>query len=140
MSTEHQDYRAFLIDCDADDPDQVAFPRGLDVGIVSGVQVFPPSEGVPATGNRLLVFTGTASFDARGDEDRLLRGIVRIRLRHVLPKAVTLVGSATLAALASLHGEDDEDSVLQQTARRRCWGQPWAGCCRPMAFPTTSFT
>jgi hypothetical protein len=112
MASPHEDYRSFLIDRDADKADEVAFAEGLDVGIVSGVQAYPPPSGAVAVGNRLLIFTGTAIFDAHGAHGNISRGIVRVRVRHALPKAVTLIGSATVAALASIHSTDEEDAVF----------------------------
>lgn len=112
MASPHQDYTAFLIDRDAEKQDEVAFPEGLDVGIVSGVQTFPEPLGTATAGNRLLIFTGTAIFDASGREGNLVRGIVRVRLRHALPRDVTFISSATVAALASIHSTDEEDAVF----------------------------
>src|SRR5438552_1914436 len=101
MASPHKDYTAFLIDRDANQATEVAFPEGLDVGIVSGVQAFPEPQGSVTPGNRLLIFAGTAIFDAPGHHGNLEKGIVRVRLRHALPQAVTFLSSATVAALAS---------------------------------------
>lgn len=108
----HKDYTDFLLDLDVDQPTEVAFPEGLDVGIVSGVQAFPAPVGTVTAGNRLLIFTGTTIFDQPGHHGDLQRGIVRVRLRHTLTKAVTFLSQATVAALASIHSTDEEDSVF----------------------------
>src|SRR5262245_57454773 len=130
MSSPHQKYTAFLIDRDAGQDNEVALAEGLDVGVVSGVQAFPLILGNASVGNRLLIFTGTAIFDAPGHHGNLERGIVRIRLRHSLPKAVSFISSATVAALASIHSEDEEDAVFAADGAETVLG-PTAGGVLP---------
>jgi hypothetical protein len=102
----------FFSDLDATKTAEVAESRTLEVGIDAGVQTFPAPD-TDETANRLLIFTGTAicEIPADGDGD-LSRGVVRVRLGFPLHKSIHLVGSATVAALASLHGNDDEDAVF----------------------------
>jgi hypothetical protein len=99
----------FLIDRDVAKDGDVAIPRTLDVGILEGHQVFPAGQDTPSA-NRLLIFTGTALLDKSGDSDNISRGVLRVRLRFPLSKTVNFVGSASVAALAT--GSGNEDNIL----------------------------
>jgi hypothetical protein len=125
----------FFSDLAAGNSDQVAEGRTLEVGIEDGVQTFPPPT-TSETANRLLIFTGTAICDILADGDgELSRGVVRIRLGFPLPKAVRFVGSATVAALASVHGNDDEDSVFAVDAAKTTAGPTDGGTLDPKGLP-----
>ena len=100
----------FLRDLDVSNDDQVREPRALDVGINAGGQVFPQM-AEDQNANRLLIFAGTATFQVAGSDDGV-HGVIRVRLQYPMPKTIILKGSATVAALASLHGTDDEDSLF----------------------------
>ena len=107
----HENYRDFLSDLDAENANDVAFGRKLDIGVKDGIQSFPP----PSTSdvaNRLLIFTGTPMFELRGQESQFTRGIFRVRLQFKISGTVRFVGSATVAALSSIHGGDEEDAVF----------------------------
>jgi hypothetical protein len=86
---------------------QVTSPAALNIGIADGVQV----DNFNTIGaNRLLVFTGIAVNSIFvGHDDNVARGVVRVRLQFPVPKSMIFKASATLAALAGLHGEGDED-------------------------------
>jgi hypothetical protein len=102
----------FVTDLDTSRGDQVSAPALLNIGIQDGVQSFPLPK-TDESANRLLIFTGTAICPVGGDGDgEPTRGVVRVRLNFKLPDSVRFVGSATVAALASIHGEDDEDSTF----------------------------
>jgi hypothetical protein len=106
----------FLVDLDVSKERQVAEPRALDIGIEDGVQT-SPSPATAETANRLLMFTGTAICEVSADGDgELTRGVVRIRLDYPLSPSLHVVGSATVAALASVHGSQDRDSVFAADA------------------------
>jgi hypothetical protein len=99
----------FLIDRSVLDTGHVFFPRTLSVNVLSGTQAFPLLEKDPGSGNRLLIFTGTVAAELRGSDDKDARhGVLRIRLHHPLEKSVTFIGSATVAALAAFHTDDDK--------------------------------
>jgi hypothetical protein len=102
----------FFQDRDAANGDQVTESRILDVGIQGGVQAFPlPSTN--ETANRLLIFTGTAVCDIPADGDgELSRGVVRVRLSHPLSQTLHFVGSATVAALASVQGSEEAGALF----------------------------
>jgi hypothetical protein len=102
----------FISDLDTGNSSQVAESRILDVGIEDGVQTFP-SPATSETANRLMIFTGTAICEIPADGDgELSRGVVRVRLRFPVSRTLQFVGSATVAALASVHGSDDADAVF----------------------------
>jgi hypothetical protein len=89
----------------------VAFPRTLEIGITGGQQVFPPPTPSALTANNLLIFTGTLLVNLHGDSgnaSRVLRGIVKLRLNRSLSKNETFLGSATVAALGSIHTDEEE--------------------------------
>jgi hypothetical protein len=96
----------FLEDLDVGDSTKVAETRSLVIAIADGVQAMP-SPPTAERGNRLLVFTGTAIPEllADGDGD-LAIGVVRVRLGFPLKGVIHYVGSASWAALASLHSGD----------------------------------
>ncbi len=100
----------FVRDLSTSREDQIASPKTLNIAIEDGVQSFP----LPVTNeraNRLIIFTGTAICGIPADGDgEPTRGVVRVRLNFTMPDSVQFVGSATVAAVASIHGEDDEDS------------------------------
>jgi hypothetical protein len=100
----------FLIDRDVANDSDVAIPRTLDVGILDGHQVFPPGQNETPSANRLVIFTGTALLNKSGDSDDISRGALRVRLRFPLSKTVNFVGSASVAALAT--GSGNEDNIL----------------------------
>jgi hypothetical protein len=103
----------FLVDMDVATTDQVAAPRTLEVVIDDGVQVFPAPDNTDQRANRLLIFTGTTVFEIDGDDDGdMTSGVVRVRLRYRMPKSLIFIGAATVAALASFHGSDDEDVLF----------------------------
>jgi hypothetical protein len=64
-----------IVDLDVANPQQVATPRALDVGILDGIQASPglDDSGNPTTdgANRLLVFTGTALCNFSSQEDNV---------------------------------------------------------------------
>ncbi len=102
----------FINDLNSSNSDQVAESRALDVGIIDGVQLAPPVN-TSETANRLLIFTGTAVCELEADGDgELSRGVIRVRLNFPISKTLHVIGSATFAALASVHGNDDEDAVF----------------------------
>jgi hypothetical protein len=96
----------FLVDKDHQAEGDVAEARTLNIGIIDGRQVLPvlPIDGEVGA-NRLGIFTGTVVLQRGGDHERQ-RGFVRIRLRFPLTKSVTFVGSACVAALATISGKD----------------------------------
>jgi hypothetical protein len=101
----------FVIDLDVNDPQQVASPRTVNIGIKDGLQAFPPDDRTKGA-NRLLIFTGTGLCGAGADPDGdLTQGVVRVRLRFPLPQTVIFKAAATLAGLASLHGESEQDDL-----------------------------
>jgi len=92
----------------------------------------------PATsesGNRLIIFTGTAicGVAADGDGERSL-GVVRIRLNFPLSNTLHFIGSATVAALASVHGDDPEEALFAVDA-----AQTIVAPATEEAFRTTDF-
>lgn len=93
----------FLTDIDVADSTRVAEARSLVIAISDGVQAMP-APPTAERGNRLLVFTGTAIPEllADGDGERS-SGTVRVRLGFPLKGVIHFVGSASWAALASLH-------------------------------------
>src|SRR5262249_7381477 len=129
----HMHNTDFVTDLDAGNGSQVAEGRILDVGIDDGVQTFP-SPATSETANRLMIFTGTAicEIPADGDGD-LSRGVVRIRLNFPISQTLHFIGSATVAALASVHGSDDADAVFGADAAETivgptdCWSLPGNG-------------
>jgi hypothetical protein len=108
----HENYRDFLIDLNTNEDTEVAFARTLDIGIVDGVQASPEQDNPGDVANRLFVFTGTTIFTLNGPSDDFSRGIVRVRLNFPLTPSLKYVGSASCAALASIHGGDEEDAVF----------------------------
>lgn len=99
----------FVIDRSVLDSGHVFYPRALSMQIESGSQVFPAPEPDPGVANRLLIFTGTVAAELRGTPgNNTPHGVLRIRLHHPLPKSVKFIGSATVAALAAFHTDDDE--------------------------------
>jgi hypothetical protein len=112
----------FFSDLDTTNAAQVAEPRVLDVGIENGVQTVP-TPATNETANRLMIFTGTGicEIPADGDGD-LSRGVVRVRLNFPLTGTLHFVGSASVAALASVHGSDDADAVFAADAVRTVQG------------------
>jgi hypothetical protein len=100
----------FLIDRDVAKDSDVAIPRTLDVGVLDGHQVFPLGQNESLSANRLLIFTGTALLNKVGDSDNISRGVLRVRLQFPLSKTVNFVGSASVAALATVSG--NEDNIL----------------------------
>jgi hypothetical protein len=112
-----------VIDLDVANPQQVATPRALDMGILDGIQASPGLDdaGNPTTSgaNRLLIFTGTALCNFSSQEDRVRRkGVVRIRLQFPLPGNLLFKGTATVASLASVHGNDEASSFFGANAAR----------------------
>jgi hypothetical protein len=108
----------FISDLNAANSSQVTESRTLDIGIENGEQTFP-SPTTTETANRLMIFTGTAICEVPADGDgQLSRGVVRVRLNFPLRETLHLVGSATVAALASVHGSDDADAVFAADAVR----------------------
>jgi hypothetical protein len=101
----------FIKDLDVGNAGEIAAPRTLEVTIKNGAQIFPGGDGDQGA-NRLLIFTGTAIFEAGGKSIIVAHGVVRVRLQYRLPKTLIFKGSATVAALASIHGTDDEDSLF----------------------------
>jgi hypothetical protein len=89
----------------------VVFPRTLELAIEGGRQVFPAPTPLPPSANSLLIFTGTLLVNLRGDSGdprRVLRGTATLRLNRSLDKDETFVGSATVAALGSIHTDEEE--------------------------------
>jgi hypothetical protein len=126
----------FVVDLDAANGDQIDSPRILDVGIQDGVQTFP----VPSTSesaNRLMIFTGTAicSIPADGDGE-LSRGVVRVRLSFPFHKNLHFIGSATVAALADIHGDDPEEALFAVDAAKTVVGPTDGGSIRNSNLPT----
>jgi hypothetical protein len=109
--------KAFLLDFDVNAPGQVDFPRTLNIGIKDGLQVFPADDNTKGA-NRLLIFTGTTVNNILvGHDDNLYQGVFRVRLGFPLSNSVILKASATVAALASLHGEGaQEDTTFSADA------------------------
>ena len=102
----------FFSDLNAANTGQVIESRVLDIGIENGVQTVP-SPTTSETANRLMIFTGTAICEVPADGDgELSRGLVRVRLNFPLSQTLHFIGSATVAALASVHGSDDADAVF----------------------------
>jgi hypothetical protein len=98
----------FLTDLDVADSTKVAEARSLVIAIADGVQAMP-SPPTAERGNRLLVFTGTAIPELLADGDgELARGVVRVRLGFPLKGVIHYVGSASWAALASLHSGNQD--------------------------------
>jgi hypothetical protein len=81
------------------------------VFVEDGQQVYPPQEDQSLHANALQIFTGTAIFEQHGSDGPPLRGVVRIRLRFQLKDDVKYIGSATVAALASVSAVDDDRSL-----------------------------
>jgi len=100
----------FLLDRDVTNdgqdgrPFEVTTAGTLDVGIVEGHQVLPAQEDPNLTANRLLIFSGTAIVGKSGDRDDVIRGVIRVRLGFPLSASVKHVGSASVAALATISG------------------------------------
>jgi hypothetical protein len=93
------------------------------MGILDGIQVSPGLDdaGNPTTSgaNRLLIFTGTALCNFSSQEDNVRRnGVVRIRLQFPLPGNLLFKGAATVASLASVHGNDEASSFFGANAAR----------------------
>jgi hypothetical protein len=89
----------------------VVFPRTLEIAIDGGQQVFPPVKPSALTGTAFLMFTGTLLVNLRGDPGdgrRVLRGVATLRLNRSLDKHETFLGSATVAALGSIHTDEEE--------------------------------
>ena len=108
----------FLSDLNTANTGQVTESRALDIGIENGVQTVP-SPTTSETANRLMIFTGTAICEVPADGDGdLSRGVVRVRLNFPLSQTLHLIGSATVAALASVHGSDDADAVFAVDAAK----------------------
>jgi hypothetical protein len=102
----------FLQDRDAGDTSQVAESRILDVGIEGGVQT-SPQPATSETANRLMIFTGTAICEIVADGDgELSRGVVRVRLNFPLSQSLHFIGSATVAALASVRGSEEAGALF----------------------------
>src|SRR5438874_2264626 len=95
-----------IFDVDAANEGEVAFARMLDVGIIGGTQEYPRQTNPMDVANRLLIFTGTAVFGI-GSDSNLNHQIVRVRVRFQFKPSIIYVGSATVVALASIHGNDD---------------------------------
>jgi hypothetical protein len=72
--------------------------------------VFPPQSDQSLAANSLVIFTGTAAFERYGSDERVLYGVVRVRLGFELKSNVKYLGSASVASLASIYGSD-EDSL-----------------------------
>jgi len=103
--------KEFLVDLDAADPSQVATVRAVNLGVSDGLQAFPASAQLKSA-NRLLLFTGTAiCSQGAHDDDNLHRGVVRIRLNFPVAGSTSFKGSATIAALASVHGEGFQEDL-----------------------------
>jgi hypothetical protein len=117
--------RDFLIDRDVTNDGQVTNARTLDVGIIKGHQTLPPQEKPELTANRLLIFAGTAIVEKSGDRDEVIRGVIRVRLRFPLSASVEPVGSASLAALATISG--NEANVLLGADNAETVRDPTAG-------------
>jgi len=112
----------FLTDLDTANSSQVAESRILDVGIENGVQT-SPTPATSETANRLMIITGTAICEIPADGDgELSRGVVRVRINVPLASTLHFVGSATVAALASVHGSDDADAVFAADAAKTVVG------------------
>jgi hypothetical protein len=112
----------FINDFDAGNSSQVTESRILDIGIEDGVQTFP-SPATSETANRLMIFTGTAICEIPADGDgELSRGVVRVRLNFPLSQTLHFIGSATVAALASVHGSHDADAVFAADAAKTIVG------------------
>jgi len=112
-----------IVDLDVAEATQVAVARTLDAGIVDALQIFPGIDdaGNPtsAGANRLLIFSGTALCDFSSQIDNILRrGVVRVRLRFPLPGNLLFKGSATVVALSSIHGNDEQPSTFRSNAAR----------------------
>jgi hypothetical protein len=125
----------FFSDLDAVNSSQVAESKILDIGIEDGVQTFPsPTTG--ETANRLMIFTGTAvcEIPADGDGD-LSKGVIRVRLRFPVSKTLHFIGSATVAALASVHGSDDADAVFAVDAAETIGGPTDGGSLPDNGLP-----
>ena len=93
----------------------------------------------PATsesGNRLIIFTGTAicGVAADGDGERSL-GVVRIRLNFPLSNTLHFIGSATVAALASVHGDDPEEALFAVDAAQTVVGPSDGGSIPDNGLP-----
>jgi hypothetical protein len=99
------------------------------------VQTFP-SAATGETANRLMIFTGTAicEIPADGDGD-LSRGVVRVRLNFPLNQNLHFIGSATVAALASVHGSDDADAVFAVDAAETILGPTDGGSLPDNGLP-----
>jgi hypothetical protein len=102
----------FIFDASAARDDQVASPSVLNIGILEGTQTFP-AQSTDEKANRLLIFTGSiiCLLGADGDGE-LTRGVVRVRLHFEMPDTIHFIGSATVAALADVHGNDDNDVLF----------------------------
>ena len=96
-----------IIDRSVLDNDHVFYPRALSVQIESGRLAFPVPATSPGIANRLLIFTGTVAAELQGD-DNVKHGVLRIQLHNPLPAGVKFIGSATVAALAAFHTDDDQ--------------------------------
>ena len=108
----------FFSDLNATNTGQVTESRVLDIGVENGVQTIP-SPTTNETANRLMIFTGTAICEVPADGDgELSRGVVRVRLNFPLSQTLRFIGSATVAALASVHGSDDADAVFAVDAAK----------------------
>jgi hypothetical protein len=104
-------FNDFLVDLDVADPGQVKTARTVNLGIKDGLQVFPPDAQLKSA-NRFFQFTGTALVNQSAhDDDNLHRGVVRVRLRFPVSSSVIYKGSATLAALANIHGEGSQEDL-----------------------------
>jgi len=125
----------FIVDLDTTNDTQVASPRTLDIGIEDGVQAFP-KPGTNESANRLMIFTGTAicSIAADGDGERSL-GVVRIRLNFPISNTLHFVGSATVAALASVHGDDPEEALFAVDAAQTIVGPSDGGTIPDKGLP-----
>lgn len=103
-------FHDFLLDLDVTAPGEVDTASALNIGINQGEQIFPSTGATDPQANRLLVFAGTAVTGSLvGHDSNLARGVVRVRLQFSLPNTLIFKSAGTVAALASLHGEGDED-------------------------------
>lgn len=110
-----------VIDLDVQNPNQVVSPGALDAGIKDGLQIYciPPAGSNSNGANRLLIFTGTALCNVVGPTDHeLFSAVVRVRLRFPVPPTLTVKGSAVVAALASVHSNDENPALLGVNAAK----------------------
>jgi hypothetical protein len=122
-------YKDFRDNRDATDEHQVANACTLEIAIEGGRQVSPPQNDQNLVANILEIFTGTVVFEEFGSDNELLRGVVRVRLGFTLAGNIKYVGSGSVAALASLHG--DNESSLWAVDAVQVATEPTAGGTLP---------